>query len=146
VTANTDCRNINFVNSANDLCQKHHTSISVFFFTKIVESTDVFVGFCIIYNVKTAGVSQEVQITVRDSALFPHNQTGCGGSLARIPQRVKMLGPELYTTIFVVGCLLVKERPLWCPYCTLLSHGHISHLLTGCLEADEAGHTTSEFP
>ena len=67
-------------------------------------------------------------------------------SLARIPQRVTKLGPELYTTIFVAGCLLVKERPEWCRYFTLLSHGHISYLLTGCLEADEAGHTTSEFP
>lgn len=106
----------------------------------------MFVGFCIIYNVNTAGVSQEVQITVRDSALLPQNKRGCRVSLARIPQRVNKLGPELYTTIFVVGCLLVKERPQWCPYCTLLSHGHISYLLTGCLEAEEAGYTTSKFP
>jgi hypothetical protein len=67
-------------------------------------------------------------------------------SLARIPKRVTNLGPELYKTIFVFSCLLAKKRLEWCRYCTLLSHGHISYLLNGWLEAEAVGHTTSEFP
>jgi hypothetical protein len=49
---------------------------------KIVEFREIFVGFCIIYNVNIAGVSQEVPITVRDSALLPQNQRKCMGSVS----------------------------------------------------------------